>query len=419
MTATGVVALSSTSVAVETCPPGIAHRGNAYTGAPVENSLAAFNTAFGSGAKWVESDVHFTSDNVPVIMHNATVEQTTNGTGAIANMTAAQFTALTFDADPSQHPPTLDQLLAVITAAPDRNLLLESKALNVTTTQQQVLLTKLAGLEARVHLQAFANRLAPVQSMKTANPALTISVLGYDPISPSPTGIASQNLEYTYISASEVAALHTQGLKVKAWTANNSTAWANLRSMGVDAIITNKVRDYLTWAASTCPTEPPPPPPPVTEYVTNKSVETDLAGWTGLWTSTSTNTRVTGGYDGAYAIRSQNGATGTAQHGFSSSPRVLDGTPGKATVAGKTYVGSAQVKPGVTGQKINLYLRERNAAGTTVGSKTIVKTTSGTGWQSIAGTYTAVGTGNTITYTLWATSGAGVSFYADLFSFTG
>jgi glycerophosphoryl diester phosphodiesterase len=396
------------------CPTGVAHRGNATSGGPAENSINAFNASFAAGSKWVESDVHFTSDSVPVIMHDATVDAMTNGTGAIAKMTVAKFRALTLP--DGQHPPTLDQLLAVVTAAPGRNLLLEVKAAGITTEQEQILLAKLRGLESRVHVMAFANRFPTVQHLKAADPSLTVEILGYDPIVPAPSGVVSENLEYTYLTAARVADLHYRGFDVKGWVANSPTAWASLRQMGVDAIITNKVADYLHWAATTCPSGTSTPPA-VREFVTNQSVETDLTGWTGTWSANSLNTRVSGGYDGSYAIRSVNNSTSAAQHGFTSKPETLDGTT-NATAAAKAYTAGVWVKPDVVGQKLNLYVRERNSAGTTVGSKTATITTT-SGWQHLAAAYTAAATGNRISLTVWATtSAANQGFTADSLSFT-
>lgn len=415
----GTVFLSAApSQAAQPCPTGIAHKGNAYYGAPTENSLNAFTTAFSSGATWVETDVHFTSDNVPVIMHDATVDATTNGTGPIASMTAAQFTALTLDND-TQHPPTLDQLLAVIFASPDRNLLLEVKDVGVTTAQEQILVERLQGHEAQIDLYAFANRFATVQHVKDVLPLLDISILGYDPVQPPPAGIVSEDLEYTYLTQARVDQLHSQGLKVKAWTVNATGSWDTLRAMGVDAIITNKVADYLAWCGTPVPDPTPTPvPPTTTEYVANPGAEVDLTGWTGLWTATSKTTRVAGGHDGSWAFRNINGATTAAQNGFTSKPETLDGTT-TATTAGKVYTGSVWVKPDTVGQKLNLYVRERNAAGTTVSSKTATITTVA-GWQKLTNAYTAQGIGNRISVTVWATSSAaGKGFTADSLSFVG
>ncbi|QNE18457.1 hypothetical protein F1D05_11790 [Kribbella qitaiheensis] len=395
------------------CPTGIAHRGNATYGGPAENSLNAFKASFAAGSKWVESDVHFTSDSVPVIMHDATVDAMTNGTGAIAKMTAAKFLGLTMP--DGQHPPTLDQLLAVVTAAPGRNLLLEVKAAGITAAQEQILLTKLRGLESRVHVMAFANRFPTVQHLKVADPALTVEILGYDPIVPAPGGVVSENLEYTYVTAARVSDLHYRGFDVKAWVANSPSAWANLRQLGVDAIITNKVADYLHWAAATCPSGTSTPG--VQEFVANKSVETDLTGWAGKWSASSVNTRVSGGYDGSYGVRSVNGSTAAGRHGFTSKPETLDGTT-YASVAGRAYTAGVWVKPDVAGQKLNLYVRERNSAGAIVGSKTAT-ITAAAGWQRLSVIYSSVATGNRIGLTVWSTtSPPGQGFTADSLSFT-
>ncbi len=63
-------------------PPVIAHRG-ASSVAP-ENTLAAIRTAREQGANWIELDVKISYDGVPVLMHDETLERTTNGTGFVA-----------------------------------------------------------------------------------------------------------------------------------------------------------------------------------------------------------------------------------------------------------------------------------------------------------------------------------------------
>ena len=68
------------------CPTAIAHRGNAYPGGPPESSIGAFNAAFSAGATWVETDVRFTKDGVPVLMHDSTVDRTTTGTGTVTGL---------------------------------------------------------------------------------------------------------------------------------------------------------------------------------------------------------------------------------------------------------------------------------------------------------------------------------------------
>ncbi|MFY9287382.1 MAG: glycerophosphodiester phosphodiesterase [Alphaproteobacteria bacterium] len=66
-------------------PPVIAHRG-VRSEAP-ENTMAAFAKVAASGASWIETDVKLTHDGVPILMHDDTVNRTTNGKGAVADLT--------------------------------------------------------------------------------------------------------------------------------------------------------------------------------------------------------------------------------------------------------------------------------------------------------------------------------------------
>jgi len=69
-------------------PLCIAHRG-ASARAP-ENTLAAFERAFDDGADWIECDVRLTADGAPIVLHDATLDRTTNGRGPAARRTLAE-----------------------------------------------------------------------------------------------------------------------------------------------------------------------------------------------------------------------------------------------------------------------------------------------------------------------------------------
>ncbi|MCK9795341.1 carbohydrate-binding protein [Isoptericola sp. 4D.3] len=69
-----------------------AHRGQ-WRDAP-ENSLPAIDAAFDDGAEIVELDVRLTADGVPVLMHDETVDRTTNGTGKVSSFTLAEIREL-------------------------------------------------------------------------------------------------------------------------------------------------------------------------------------------------------------------------------------------------------------------------------------------------------------------------------------
>lgn len=94
-----------------------AHRGG-YESTP-ENTIPGFKEAIKYGAQMIEFDIQFTKDSALVIMHDVTVDRTTNGSGAVADMTLNEIRKL--DAGSKKGPafagtmvPTLDETLALM-----------------------------------------------------------------------------------------------------------------------------------------------------------------------------------------------------------------------------------------------------------------------------------------------------------------
>ncbi|MSE22481.1 glycerophosphodiester phosphodiesterase, partial [Lactobacillus parabuchneri] len=67
----------------------IAHRGS--KGNRPENTLISFQTAIDDGADGIETDVHFSKDQQFIIMHDETVDRTTNGSGRIVDKNLAEI----------------------------------------------------------------------------------------------------------------------------------------------------------------------------------------------------------------------------------------------------------------------------------------------------------------------------------------
>lgn len=85
----------------------IAHRG-ASAHEP-ENTLRAFLRAAELGAEWVELDVHLSADGVPVVIHDAHLERSTDGCGLVAEQTLAALRRL--DAGAGERIPTLAEVI--------------------------------------------------------------------------------------------------------------------------------------------------------------------------------------------------------------------------------------------------------------------------------------------------------------------
>ena len=105
-----------------------AHRGGAALWP--ENSLLAFQSAIALGSDLIELDVHQSRDGVIIVIHDATVDRTTDGAGAVGSLTSADLRRLRLrgpgGASSAEHVPTLEEVLAA--AAPSHaGLLIEVK----------------------------------------------------------------------------------------------------------------------------------------------------------------------------------------------------------------------------------------------------------------------------------------------------
>ncbi len=90
-------------------PQIIAHRGG-----PVyepENTLTAFRNAIEVGVDWIEMDIQRTQDGVLVVIHDETVDRTTDGTGNVGDLTLEQIRTL--DAGDGEHVPTFEEVIAL------------------------------------------------------------------------------------------------------------------------------------------------------------------------------------------------------------------------------------------------------------------------------------------------------------------
>ena len=102
------------------------HRGDSAS-AP-ENTIPAVESAIAGGFAYVEVDVVLTKDGQPVLMHDRTVDRTTNGHGKVAELTLAEVRALDagawFDASfAGTRVPTLEEFLDVLAASNSKGLI--------------------------------------------------------------------------------------------------------------------------------------------------------------------------------------------------------------------------------------------------------------------------------------------------------
>jgi glycerophosphoryl diester phosphodiesterase len=159
----------------------IAHRGaSAYE---PENTLRAFHRAIELGADMSELDAHLSKDGHVIIMHNATVETTTNGRGAIKDMTLEELKRL--DAGKGEKVPTLPEVLDLVRGK--NGLYIELKGEGTPPAVVQILRDNNYTDRRQVIVGSFLPSL--VQEVKDLAPEIATSLL-VGPVSPADQLIA-------------------------------------------------------------------------------------------------------------------------------------------------------------------------------------------------------------------------------------
>ena len=248
-------------------PLNIAHRG-ASAIAPA-NTLAAFEKAVELGADGIELDAHLSADGVPVVIHDFTVDATTNGSGRVAEMTLAQLRQLDagFRCDPAyagEHIPTLEEVLQAFGDRLLLNIELKSTGLRDDGLERAVIaLVEQYTLQGRVLLSSF-NPFSLRRAKKIA-PGISVGLL-YAPNLPLPLSRAwlaplfpheARHPEHTMVDAHYMEWARRCRYQVNAWTVDDPGEMRRLVALGVNGIITN-VPDVLRRIL-TLPEEHTPP----------------------------------------------------------------------------------------------------------------------------------------------------------------
>jgi glycerophosphoryl diester phosphodiesterase len=237
------------------------HRGDRST-AP-ENTLPALQKALDGTMVYVETDLRLSADEVPVLIHDATVDRTTNGSGAVSDLTLAELQALDAGswyakAFAGLRIPTLDSFLTLL-AASDKKALLELKGKWTADALAVVgAMVESHGLARRVVLASFnLDTLAALQSAVPDLPRLVIiRDLPEDPIAlvlefgaigvvTSPPSVEAD--------PAVVDRVHHAGLGILLYTLNKKQSWQSALALGVDGIITDQPSALDAWLAETAP----------------------------------------------------------------------------------------------------------------------------------------------------------------------
>lgn len=250
----------------------VAHRGGAAQWP--ENSLTAFRNAIALGAKILELDVHLTADDEVAVIHDPTLERTSNGRGPVARCTAADLKrarlrgadgALTEDCVP-----TLGDVLAL--AAPAGVALLveiktPGRAARYERRGDRVVAVpgpRYEGLEEKVMEGLRKSGVAERSYVMAFNPAVLAEIRALAPAQPTALLVDREHvresgarpvetvawaqearanflgMHYSLCDAAVVAAAHAARIAVGVFTVNDEDAMRRLAGDGVDVIISDR-----------------------------------------------------------------------------------------------------------------------------------------------------------------------------------
>ena len=233
----------------------------AAAGEAPANTLAGVRASLAS-ADAMEIDLHLCADGVPVLLHDATLDRTTNRSGPVRDVPLADLARA--DAGDGEHVPSLDEVLDLVAGriavmcelkvAPDHRE--DGPALLDAT----LAVIRRHGAESWSALHSFdhalveqARTLAPDIDTAAITPPLELAPLEALSARADAHGIGAISLHAAAAGPEAVDSAHRHGLRLFAWTADTPEDWRRLSEAGVDGIITNQPAALRLWNESRDP----------------------------------------------------------------------------------------------------------------------------------------------------------------------
>jgi glycerophosphoryl diester phosphodiesterase len=249
-------------------PINVGHRGagnSSPTNPFPENTIPSLLAAGEQGATMVELDVQLSADGVPVLMHDATVDATTNGTGCVTELTVDELALLDAGVGTPMEGrgvtiPTLEEVLEAVDLDVNVELKYGGDGCPVPSYEvfSSAVLDVLAGDPTRRWQTMSSFELGLLQELRAQDPA---AYLGFLVVIPATVTVAvdndfdALNLSHGSVDEAVVATVHDAGLELNVWTVDDPGRIAELFALDVDAIITNVPPEVEAVRDELCPRE--------------------------------------------------------------------------------------------------------------------------------------------------------------------
>ena len=222
----------------------VGHRG--LMGVEPENTLRSFRRADREGVDVIELDLHLSKDGELVVMHDAEVDRTTDGSGPIREFTLAELRTL--DAGLGERVPTFDEVVDAVSAP------LQAEIKDVAAARVLVERLRRRALLDRVTVISFHDEaLREVRQLLPDHPVVLVAG-GSSATAPERAqalGAHMVSLDLRRLTAEIVADCRARGLQVISWTVNTPEELARVRDLGLDGVVTDtpEIRRAIAEAA--------------------------------------------------------------------------------------------------------------------------------------------------------------------------
>lgn len=211
----------------------VAHRGDPYR--VRENTIPSLRSALERGADAVEIDVRLSSDGVPVLLHDPTLERLWGYDRPLAAVSSAEVDGLTEGGVPT--------LAAAIAATEGHRLMIDLPGATYEDVRAVVGVVAECGAAERVYYCAGGRTMLAVRE---ADPAAEIALTWTTLAPPRPVLLDAVkprwlNYRFPLVDHDLAVHVHRQGLLVSAWTPDTRRSMRRLIAAGVDSITTNRV----------------------------------------------------------------------------------------------------------------------------------------------------------------------------------
>jgi glycerophosphoryl diester phosphodiesterase len=231
----------------------IAHRG-ASSYAP-ENTFAAFDLAIEMGARHLELDVHFSSDGHLVVIHDDTVDRTTDGSGPVTSRSLAALTELDAGAwfDPRFKGERIPTLGAVLERYWGAHLHVELKGHSAGLAQRAVDMIRSSGIATNVTITSFQK--AKLEETRAYAPELPTGWLVGEVSDAVVAQARAMGLTQLCpragaVTPELVSRLHAEGLVVRAWGVATEDLMRQVVTAGADGMTVNFPDKLLAYLAT-------------------------------------------------------------------------------------------------------------------------------------------------------------------------